>query len=190
MHVLKQNDSKIKKEMDSLAATKPRFQKFLIELKKTKFDFDTKTFQDLCYGTPDGLLDWLKEKTLSHSPSFNKLPIVHSEKLKMIQMPDYANLLEAHEGLTRAKEVYSFDIQDGELVVSNEAEQAITDKHTIYGDDKAKKYLDGCNKIKKEAEYLRDTFGRNPLSAQAIIIVNGFDDSISVSVDRINPSIK
>ena len=185
MHILKRDDSKIEREIANLEAVKTRFQKFLHELSETGFSFTVKEFQDLCYGTTDSLITWLKERTLSGLPAWNKMPIKHEAKLEMLELPPYTSLLEAHRDLRDKREVFSFDLMDSELIISDSTRQQITDKFTIYGTDDDLEMLKICESIKEKCEQAKI----NPLRHPSLLSVNGFNGSITILVDRISNAL-
>ena len=195
-HILQRNDGQIEKDKAKLETAKGKFVPFLNELQATGFEFDTVNFQNLAFGESEKLLTWIKEKTLQASPEVNNLPIKHDKKIEMIDIGECSALLDAHNEIhadtkyaSRSnqlrKEVFSFDLQNGELVISEDAEQKIIDSHTIYGNDDAKEMLKVCESIKKQCEQAKI----NPLRHPALIRVNA-DGEISINVEGINQSLQ
>lgn len=190
--ILKQNAFPIESELSKLETTKEKFIPFLNELQATGFDFTVKDFQDLAYGTTDNLTLWLKERTLEATPKLDKLPITKEAKMGMIALKDYTPLLQSHSAIhaDKKKAVYSFAIQDGELVISDAARQQVIDKFTIYGNEDAVSVLKICESIKQLSDKCKTEYGFNPLGNPNVLIHVSANGETSVNIDAINSALE
>lgn len=149
-NIVKQDTFAINGELNAIERTLGYFQEVLTAMHEAGFKPTISVFQGIIYdkfratkgrGQGNAMSDYLKSETVKATPAINNLPIIDAAKLAMIQLPagcekvlniyNYT-LPTSNEILGK---VFSVDIDEtGKVYIPDSIKQAITDKHTQYGD--------------------------------------------------------
>ncbi len=168
--VLKTDATGIERDLQKLETSAAKFQPLLDAMIKNDYAPDTKEFQEIIRGRnlkrDNPLDDFLRERTVKKHPSIDSLPITAFMKKTMIELPkECKHIAELYNGLPAQtsvlSDVYKLEIVKGKLCVTEDAKQAIIDRHTVYANERQYNAYQKTQDVLNALISLEQNFGIN-----------------------------